>query len=176
MGWQKTRVFICSWRKPKYPRQQLCCRYYCLISPSPGGISGSLPDDGWNHPSLSNESTGLSGSCCLCTLSANHPTQQSHEEAAAEARHHTLSLLTAAWLSDTSSVGLRHFLIVNMQPAMCGKCSKLSYTSSLKRKGKKVCILLSHATRCCLCAETAGNADVYTKRLAPGKEQLTNKR
>lgn len=107
MGWQKTRVFICSWRKPKYPRQQLCCRYYCLISPSPGGISGSLPDDGWNHPSLRYESTGLSGSCCLCTLSANHPTQQSHEEAAAEARHHTLSLLTAAWLSDTSSVGPR---------------------------------------------------------------------
>lgn len=105
MGWQKTRVFICSWRKPKYPRQELRCRYYCLISPSPGGISGSLPDDGWNHPSLSYESTGLSGSCCLCTLSAKHPTQRSHEEAAAEARHHTLSLLTAAWLSDTSSVG-----------------------------------------------------------------------
>lgn len=26
-------VFICSWRKPKYPRQELCCCYYCLISP-----------------------------------------------------------------------------------------------------------------------------------------------
>lgn len=105
MAWLKTRVFICSWRKPKYPRQELCCRYYCLISPSPGGISGSLPDDGWNHPSLSYESTGLSGSCCLCTLSAKHPTQRNHEGAAAEARHHTLSLLTSAWLSDSSSVG-----------------------------------------------------------------------
>lgn len=63
----KTRVFICSWRKPQYPQQELCCCYYCLISLSLGGISGSLPGDGWNHPSLSYEFAWLSCSCCLCT-------------------------------------------------------------------------------------------------------------
>lgn len=59
-GWRalKMRVFICSWMKLKYPWQELRCCYYCLISLSLGGISGSLPDSGWSQPSLSYEFTG----------------------------------------------------------------------------------------------------------------------
>lgn len=70
-GWRalKMRMFICSWMRPKYPWQELCCCYYCLISLSLGWISGSLPESGWNQPSLSYEFTGLSGSSRLCALS-----------------------------------------------------------------------------------------------------------
>lgn len=101
----KTRVFICSWGKPKYPRQELCCCYYCLISLSPGRISGSLPGDGWNHQSLVMNLLDY----LLPVASAHRPFHQSPtirscEEAAAEAHHQALCVLTAAWLSNTTSV------------------------------------------------------------------------
>lgn len=92
-GWRalKMRVFICSWMKPKYPWQELCCCYYCLISLSLGGISGSLPESGWNQPSLSYEFTGLSGSSRLCTLSLQ-PNGQLNNIAWKQRRKHGSSI------------------------------------------------------------------------------------
>lgn len=92
-GWRalKMRVFICSWMKPKYPWQELCCCYYCLISLSLGGISGSLPESGWNQPSLSYEFTGLSGSSRLCTLSLQ-PNVQLNNIAWKQRRKHGSSI------------------------------------------------------------------------------------
>lgn len=108
-GWRalEMRVFICSWMKLKYPWQELCCCYYCLISLSLGGISGSLPNSGWNQPSPSYKFTGLSGSSRLSTLSLQPkcPTWQSRVGGATEARQRYRSVWKAAWLSDTPLLG-----------------------------------------------------------------------
>lgn len=87
-------------------RQQLCCCYFCLISLGLGGISGSLSNHGWNHPSLSNNFVGLSGSCRLRSLSLM-PNVQLNIVTGKQRRKFatTLSVLTAAWLSDLSLAG-----------------------------------------------------------------------
>lgn len=60
------------------------------------------------------------------------------------------------------------FLIVNMQPAMCGKGSKLSYTS-VKTSAYYFLVQLDAASA----AAMVGNAGVYTKRLRR-RQRTTN--